>query len=102
MSELDRTQFCLQCESYASEAAALKEDCIRLQQEINSLRMGPCQLPACEKVRGLCEEMAEMLDGINCDLIMVEKGSDPSAWADAANDRIKEALARYAAAKEDK
>lgn len=30
-----------------AEIDALKEDCIRLQQEINCLRMDPCQLPYC-------------------------------------------------------
>ena len=44
---------CYTCE-LESERDTLKADCIRLQQEINCLRMEPCQLPKCvqEQARG--------------------------------------------------
>lgn len=34
-------------DAFGKEEAELKTDCIRLQQEINCLRMKPCQLPDC-------------------------------------------------------
>lgn len=39
------------------EIDQLEIDCIRLQQEINCLRMEPCQLPACEKNQRDIEKM---------------------------------------------
>jgi hypothetical protein len=53
----------------------LEEDCIRLQQEINCLRMEPCQLPHCVKERDeykrLLKATEEILEVANkkCDVL---------------------------------
>ena len=38
-----------------AELSEAHVDCIRLQQEINCMRMEPCQLPKCVSHRVLCE-----------------------------------------------
>lgn len=47
------------------ERDALRVDCMRLQQEINCLRMEPCQLPHCVKDR----------DALRAELVAINKGA---------------------------
>lgn len=63
------SEYCINCEAVTKERDALKadlqeayDDCIRLQQEINLLRMEPCQLPRCVALKARAERMKEALE----------------------------------------
>lgn len=45
-----------------TELAEAHDDCIRLQQEINCLRMEPCQLPACAKARKETTDLTKTIE----------------------------------------
>lgn len=50
-------EVCAERDRLKVEVKEAHMDCIRLQQEINCLRMEPCQLPACEKNQRDIEKM---------------------------------------------
>jgi hypothetical protein len=48
----------------AQKIMRLQEDCIRLQQEINCLRMEPCLLPKCVEARAEVERLSGKTGGV--------------------------------------
>lgn len=45
-----------------AELAKAHNDCIQLQQEINCLRMEPCQLPHCEKLKARSDGLEKHME----------------------------------------
>lgn len=70
-AQIDKST-CNECEGTCGNHAldcpestfGLKVDCINLQQEINCLRMEPCQLPRCVALKARAERMEKALRDI--------------------------------------